>query len=52
MGHPPPTNEGHPHAVGDQGGPVGHGGEKVVDPIGGGGDSSQPIGGTAIKPVG
>jgi len=31
---------------------VGHGGEKVVDPIGGGGDSSQPIGGTAIKPVG
>jgi len=24
----------------------------VVDPIGGGGDSSQPIGGTAIKPVG
>ena len=54
MGHPPPMAESHPHAGGDQGGPVEHKGGKMVDPIKDGEDSSQPMamGGTAIKPVG
>ena len=48
MGHPPPMAAGHPHAMGNQGGPVGLGGG-MVDPLRGGGPI---VGGGSMGPRG